>query len=151
MATWTTQEAANEILAVLPFLNRMIVAELQNEAGQETTMIQFRVLSHLAEQPLTLSALARKRRVSLQAAGELVQVLVARGWIVREPDPLDRRQSLLKLTDEGRLRYERAQHRMIEHLAPLLEHLTDEEMNAIQQALPALHRALSREDDLAEA
>src|SRR5262245_16221587 len=109
MNRWSSEQAAQELLSVLPFLNRMISAELRLEAGEDTTMPQFRVLSHLAEGELTLSALAKKRRVSLQAAGELVQSLVERGWIVRVPDPADRRQSLLQLTGEGRARYERAE------------------------------------------
>jgi DNA-binding MarR family transcriptional regulator len=144
---WTPEEATQELLSVLPFLNRMIAAELRREAGEDATMIQFRVLSHLAECPLTLSALAKKRRVSLQSAGELVQSLVARGWIVRTPDPADRRQALLHLSDEGRTRYEHAEQRMVNHLAPLLSKLTGQEMKAIQVALPALHRVLSGDDD----
>jgi DNA-binding MarR family transcriptional regulator len=144
--SWTPEEAAQELLSVLPFLNRMIAADVRRETGEDTTMIQFRALSHLAEGPLTLSTLAKKRHVSLQAAGELVQSLVTRGWIVRTPDPVDRRQSQLQLTDEGRTRYQRAQERMVNHLAPLLCKLTAQEMKAIQIAFPALHRVLSGDD-----
>ncbi len=147
MVIWKSEEVARDLLSVLPSLNRIIAADLRQEAGEDTTMIQFRVLSHLADGPLTLSALARKRRVSLQAAGELVQALVERGWIVRTPDPTDRRQSLLRLTDEGQRRYERAQERMVNHIAPLLGELTAAEMHAIQIALPALRRVLSGEED----
>ena len=145
--SWTPEEAAQELLSVLPFLNRTISADWRQEAGEQTTMIQFRVLSYLALGPLTLSALAKKRRVSLQSAGELVQALVERGWIVRTPDPADRRQSLLELTPEGRARYEHADERMINHLAPLLARLTAHEMQAIQVALSALRRVLSGEDE----
>jgi DNA-binding MarR family transcriptional regulator len=147
MSRWSPEQAAQELLSVLPFLNRMIGAELRLEAGEDTTMPQFRVLSYLADGPLTLSVLAKKRRVSLQAAGELVQSLVERGWIVRTPDPADRRQSLLQLTGEGRTRYEHAEERMVRHLSPLLRDLTPAEMDAIQVALPALRRVLLRDED----
>ncbi|HZB94828.1 MAG TPA: MarR family transcriptional regulator, partial [Herpetosiphonaceae bacterium] len=90
--------------------------------------------------------LARKRRVSLQSMGELVQTLVERGWVVRIPDPTDRRQHLLHLTEEGRAHYERAQEQALRRLVPLLDELTDDEMAAVQQALPALHRVLTREE-----
>ncbi len=146
VTTWTSQEAAQELLSVLPFLNRLVAAELRHEAGEETTMIQFRVLSHLMEEPLTLSVLAKKRRVSLQSAGELVQGLVERGWIGRLPDPTDRRQSLLHLTDAGRAQYLRAQEAMVTHLGPFLATLTPAEMSAVQIALPALRRALSGDE-----
>ena len=146
MEVWTTEEITHELLAVLPLLNRIVAAEVRREAGEETTMPQFRVLAHLVDGPLTLSVLARKRRVSLQSMGELVQALVERGWVVRIPDPTDRRQHLLHLTEEGRAHYERAQEQALRRLAPLLDELTDDEMAAVQQALPALHRVLTREE-----
>ena len=146
MEVWTTEEITHELLAVLPLLNRIVAAEVRREAGEETTMPQFRVLAHLVDGPLTLSVLARKRRVSLQSMGELVQALVERGWVVRIPDPTDRRQHLLHLTEEGRAHYERAQEQALRRLAPLLDELTGDEMAAVQQALPALHRVLTREE-----
>ncbi len=145
--TWTAQEATHELLAVLPYLNRLVAVELRRTAGEETSMPQFRVLGLLATEPLTLSALSRKRRVTLQAAGELVQALVERGWIVREPDPADRRQALLHLTDQGWLHYEHAQEAMTQRLVPLLEQLNQDETQAVQMALPALRRVLSMTEE----
>jgi DNA-binding MarR family transcriptional regulator len=146
MEIWTTEEITRELLAVLPLLNRIVAAEVRREAGEETTMPQFRVLAHLGDGPLTLSVLARKRRVSLQSMGELVQALVERGWVVRIPDRTDRRQHLLHLTEQGRAHYERAQEQALRRLVPLLDELTADEMAAVQQALPALHRVLTREE-----
>ena len=140
---WTAEEATRELMAVLPLLNRIIGAELRLEAGEDTTMPQFRLLALLQEQPQTLSALAAKRRVSLQAAGESIQTLVERGWVTRTPDPVDRRQSLLDLSAVGRAHYDKAQSRMLTRLIPLLEKLSTEEMDAVQCSLPALHRVLT--------
>lgn len=139
-------ETTKELLAVLPLLNRIVAAEVRREAGEETTMPQFRVLAHLTAEPLTLSLLAKKRRVSLQAMSELVQALVARGWIVRVPDQQDRRQALLQLTDHGRSHYERAQAQMLQRLAPLLAQLRADELAAVRLALPALRRVLIQEE-----
>ncbi len=145
MDKWTAEEATRELLSVLPLLNRIMASELRQEAGEETTMPQFRVLAYLAEGPLTLSEIARRRRVSLQAAGELVQILVARGWVKRTPDPNDRRQSMLTLTDEGKQRYGQAQEGMVKRLIPLVKELTGAELAAAHLALPALGRVLARE------
>lgn len=147
MSHGTAQDATRELLAVLPLLNRIVAAEVKNEAGEDTTMPQFRVLTHLAEEPMTLSVLARRRRVSLQSMGELVQVLVERGWISRTPDPHDRRQSLLQLTEHGRRHYERAQEATMRRLVPLLAQLSDAELAAVLVALPALHRALIQNEE----
>lgn len=143
---WTAEQATHELLAVLPLLTRIVAAEVRREAGDDTTMPQFRVLSYLADAPLTLSALAKKRRVSLQSMSELVQTLVARGWIARTPDPNDRRQQLLQLTDHGRQHYERAQDYTLRRLAPLLRELSAAELAAVERALPALRRVLAQEE-----
>lgn len=141
----TSLETAKALLAVLPLVNRMMAVELRQEAGEDTTMPQFRVLTYLAEEPLTMSDIARRRRVSFQSAGELVQSLVERGWIVRMPNPADRRQSLLHLTEEGRAHHERAQAQMLERLTGLLDQLNDDEKTTIQQALQSLQRVLVEE------
>jgi DNA-binding MarR family transcriptional regulator len=75
--------------------------------------------------------------------GELAQLLVERGWLTRAPDPHDRRQSLLQLTDEGRSHYERASDLALRRLVPIIDRLSAAELAAVQLALPALHRVLT--------
>ncbi len=138
----TSHETAQELLAILPLLNRVMIVELRQEAGEETTMPQFRVLSYLYASPLTVSDVARRRRVSFQSAGELVQTLVTRGWVTRIPDPNDRRQSLLHLTDDGRREYERAEGQMVERLSEMLGHLSEDDQALIRRAMTLLHDVL---------
>ncbi|MFN8374014.1 MAG: MarR family transcriptional regulator [Anaerolineae bacterium] len=140
-----SETTARQLLAILPLINRILVADLRQEAGDNTTMPQFRVLAYLMEQPLTLSEIARIRRVTLQSAGELVQALVDRGWITRVADPRDRRQTLLHLTELGRQQHERVSSRMIAHMTPIMERLTPEERATVQAALVALQRVLAEE------
>ena len=141
----TSLTTAKELLAVLPLFSRIMAVELRKETGDDTTMAQFRVLAYLAEQPLTMSDIARRRHVSFQSAGELVQGFVERGWVVRKPDPTDRRQSLLHLTEDGLAKYERAQSHMLERLASFMDQLDEDEKTTIQQALQSLHRVLVQE------
>jgi DNA-binding MarR family transcriptional regulator len=147
MKEWTSEDATREVLAVLPLLNRIVGAEVRREAGEDTTIGQFRVLAHLADGPLTLSVLAKRRRVSLQSMSELAQTLVERGWISRTPDPTDRRQHLLQLTDSGLVHYQRTQQMTIRQLAPLMAQLSPDEMAAVRLALPALRRVLMQEEN----
>jgi DNA-binding MarR family transcriptional regulator len=149
MDKWTPERVAHELLAVVPLLTRIVAAEVRREAGDDTTMQQFRVLTHLAEGPLTVSSLARRRRVTLQAMGELVQILVERGWIARTPDPSDRRQQQLSLTEHGQQHYERVQARVLDQIVPLLTRLNARETAAVQVALPALRRAFAGDEEVA--
>ena len=151
MTSFPPEFISREFLFVLPILNRLIGRDLRGENGDDTTIVQLRVLGLLIEAPLTLSSLARKRRVSLQAASEHVQGLVARGLIVREPDPKDRRQSLLIVTDEGRAQFNIAQEQTVKTLLPLVEMLSADERDHVHLALVALRRVLSAQESLTEA
>jgi DNA-binding MarR family transcriptional regulator len=140
------EDISHQLMTVLPQINRLIAVELRQEVDESATMPQFRVMAYLREEPMTLTALAQKRRVSLQSAGELMQSLVARGWVTRTPDPSDRRQSILQLTDEGRANYERVQKRMQEQLTAYLALLTDAERDTVQGALIALQRVIQTQE-----
>ena len=144
--TWTPEQATQELLQILPLLNRVIGAEVRAVAGEDTTMAQFRVLAQLAEEPRTLSTLAKWRRVSLQSMSGLVQALVERGWVERMPDPRDRRQQLLHLTGRGHAHYEQAQTHILQRLIPLMAALSPAELQAVAQALAALGRVFTPDD-----
>jgi DNA-binding MarR family transcriptional regulator len=49
-----------------------------------------------------LGQLVRELRISKQAAGQLVDTLVARGYLERAVDPADRRRLTIALTERGR-------------------------------------------------
>jgi DNA-binding MarR family transcriptional regulator len=56
----------------------------------------------LEEGAVPLAELIRQLRVSKQAAGQLVDTLVARGYLERAADPHDRRRLTVTLTERGR-------------------------------------------------
>ncbi|HEX2906679.1 MAG TPA: MarR family transcriptional regulator [Phototrophicaceae bacterium] len=129
----------------MPNLGRLIALMAREAGEEETTMMQISVLFHLENNPITTSDLAKKRRVSLQAASALVQNMVERGWIIRMPDPHDRRQWLLQITPEGLARAQGAKTQAANYLAGLLEALSAEEIQAAQIFLPALYRILMQQ------
>ena len=59
------------------------------------------VLGAIARHGLPLSEIIRQLGVSKQAAGQLVDVLVVRGYLDRFPDPGDRRRMTVTLTERG--------------------------------------------------
>ncbi len=138
--------AARALLTTLPLLNRTVAAIVQGDGPASLTMPQFRALAHLSDGPLSLSELARRRRVTLAAMGELAQALVERGLVERRPEPSDRRQQRLSLSAEGRRRYEEAQALAQSQIANILSARLDRaEIAAVRAALPALQRALTEE------
>jgi DNA-binding MarR family transcriptional regulator len=59
------------------------------------------VLGAIATTGAPLSAVIRRLGVSKQASGQLVDTLVARGYLDRSVDPQDRRRLLVCLTERG--------------------------------------------------
>ena len=49
-----------------------------------------------------LTELANRANITPQAMGELIDELEELGYVIRQPDPTDRRAKLIVLTDEGR-------------------------------------------------
>jgi DNA-binding MarR family transcriptional regulator len=61
------------------------------------------VLGGIARNGVPLSEIIGELGVSKQAAGQLVDTLVVRGYLDRSPDPADRRRLTVSLTERGAL------------------------------------------------
>lgn len=136
---------AEELTRIFPALGRQIAMHLRASGEEETTMMQINVLYHIKEtkQAITTSDLAKSRKVSLQAASVVVQGMVERGWLIRVPDPADRRRSLLQVTPEGVAQTEATYSQIIDFLADFLGDLSTDEVAAAQIFLPAFNRILA--------
>lgn len=149
MATiWTIPILVEELMRVFPNLGRQIALYLRQTGEEETTLMQIGVLHQIQERSITASELAKQRRVSLQSASVLVQGLVERGWVIRVPDPHDRRQFILQITDEGVAKAETTRRQIVSYLSTVLATLTAEEIAAAQIFLPALSRIFTTDNPL---
>lgn len=82
-------------------VTRASLDELLRPAG--VTVLQYTALSVVDRaEKITSADLARQSFVRAQSAADLVNALIKRGLITREPDPAHRRRLLISLTDAGR-------------------------------------------------
>lgn len=143
---WTPYVAAQALLEIFPGLGRLLASYMRENGEEEATLMQVSVLMHIIkDQPITTSELAKRRKVSLQAASVLVQGLVERGWLTRVPDPHDRRRSLLEVTPEGRKRAQMLREMHLSVIANLLANLTPDELAAAGVFLPGLRRIVTEQ------
>lgn len=142
---------AAELLDVMPQLKHMMDQFARSVDPELSTLMQVRVLLFLAHHPQTVSTLAKRRGVSLQAASTLVQGLVERGWVVRVPDPDDRRQARLEVTPEGMVRAQLARDQMTGFVAGFLAAFEPDELDAAQVFFRALKRALAEHPHFADS
>ncbi|TDW24531.1 MarR family winged helix-turn-helix transcriptional regulator [Kribbella kalugense] len=97
-------DAAEQIAALLDGIVRRQRRASREGFGTSVTHGQFRVLRTLdnADQPLRLSELAARLGIVPRSATSVVDDLEAAGLVERQPDPNDRRATLVDLTPAGR-------------------------------------------------
>jgi len=82
--------------------------------------------------------LMRDLSITKQGAGQLVDTLVARGYLVRTPDENDRRQLIVTLTERGRAAAETQAVARAKVDAALLARVGETDMAAARRTLAAL-------------
>lgn len=137
-------QIAEELLAVVPQLHRMMASDVRREGGGHASVPQIRLLAELRHGPQTMSALARQQHVSPQAVCELVHDMLERGWLSRVANEHDRRQQLLSVTDRGEVALAEAREQALRQLTPRLHDLSDTELYVLAAALPTLQRLLDQ-------
>ncbi|MER5431924.1 MarR family winged helix-turn-helix transcriptional regulator [Streptomyces sp. NPDC002588] len=108
---------------------------------------QFEFLRHLRDHPGSRVAdLAAEFAVGIGATSKGVDRLEKQGWVVRQPNPSDRRSSLLALTDAGVKLVDAAEGTFTERLTELIgDPLDGAAMSTAAQTLSQLRSALERD------
>ncbi|HYF74857.1 MAG TPA: MarR family transcriptional regulator [Nocardioides sp.] len=96
------QAAATEAMMAVSRTMTAIVARTLSDVAAELTVPQLRVLVLLNSRgPMNMTTIAQHLDVNASNASRTCDQLVAAGRVSREPDPADRRSSVLRLTGEG--------------------------------------------------
>ena len=131
--------AAHELLFVVMLVMRSVAADMRREPGA-VAPAQMGMLMKVSVGPCTMSSLARHQAVSLPTVSKSVDMLVRRGWLERWVDTHDRRQTMIRLTAEGRRVLNDIKKRNQKLVGQSLAGLTAEE----REQLVAVTRMLSR-------
>jgi DNA-binding MarR family transcriptional regulator len=94
--------------------------------------------------PTSVTGLGNALSISEPTASLLVEELVVRGLAAREPDPTDRRRTMVKITDEGLDVVDRFQQSRDRHIVGWFEKLDDDELRAVLGGLQAIIHAAER-------
>jgi DNA-binding MarR family transcriptional regulator len=75
--------------------------ELERSEFSDIRLTHGCVFRYMKEHGLRLTEIAERGNMTKQSAGEIVDDLVALGYVKRVPDPDDRRAKLIRLTERG--------------------------------------------------
>jgi DNA-binding MarR family transcriptional regulator len=118
------------------------VATEMRRSPQTLAPGQMGALMKLSLAASSVSDLARHLGVSVPTMSKSIGVLEGRGWVERWNDPDDRRQSIVRLTKEGRRVTSTMRDRSEQHVAALLTPLTGPERARVSAALDVLKSTL---------
>lgn len=142
-----SQQVASEVLDVIPAVMRTIRKNLRAQRDPDLTLPEFRGLAFINRNPgCALNELAEHVGLEAPSASKLVEHLVQRGLVKREPDPADRRRVRLQLLARGQRSVNTAFEHTREFLAEQLAHLSDAEGLKVMQAMQILRQAFTVED-----
>ncbi|HEX3455811.1 MAG TPA: MarR family transcriptional regulator [Gaiellaceae bacterium] len=135
-ATTNVTKSAAELRNVLGRLVRRLRAENSFPLSHGTVLARLE-----RDGPQTTSALAAAERVRPQSMAHTIAELKSAGYVARRPHPLDRRQILIELTDEGLARFQDDRRRREGWLAEAIAtQLSADEQEILAQAVPLLDR-----------
>ena len=137
----STRTGAAELLDVVSLVTQAVWTDLRR-SGAAIEPTQWTTLRLLAPAPCTMSELARHKAVSLPTVSRSVDMLVRRGWVERCVDDSDRRQTLVRLTVDGRRILAECRRRFEDLLAEKLGALSDRQRADLTTSLLAVRDAL---------
>ena len=136
------QEVTTELLEVVNLVTQMFWADLRR-SNHSIELTQWATLRRISRSPCTMSELARHKGVGLPTMSKSIEMLVRKGWVERWVDRTDRRQTLVRLTADGRRVLADSRAHLEELLEQRLSKLTHGERTAVAAQLRRLRDALS--------
>jgi len=139
------EQAVEKFWEFFPPVWHTVRAHIHHEATEnfDITVGQFHILRRIRHGADSVSKLADDKHTSRPAVSRVVDVLVNKGLVVRAQNPVDRRNVLLSLTDEGTALMENLFNNTRQWMIGKLSILNDDEFEAILVAGDALKRAFT--------
>ncbi len=137
--TITPEDAAREILEVVPLVTREIRSEMRSQTSADLTVPQFRALNFTDRNPgSSLLEVANHMGLTPPSTSRLVDGLIARGMVTREEHPADRRRVRLTVTNRGQRILEASRRGTLHYLAEKLSGVSDDDRENIAKAMKTL-------------
>jgi MarR family transcriptional regulator for hemolysin len=137
----TPEEAASELLEVVPVVMKEIRSEMRSQRSPDLTVPQFRALGFIdRNKGASLSAVANHMGLTLPSTSRLVDVLIARRLLTREDNPADRRRIKLGVTSRGLTILENSRRGTLDYLAKKLSSISAGERKVIVEGMAAIRR-----------
>lgn len=97
---------------------------------QGSAISQLKLMQEEAPEGVSLKSLAQRMQMTIPATSLLVEVMVSKGFMERNPNPNDRRAVCIKLTERGLSLFDDVYARFHDEIDRRAQEITQEELNA---------------------
>jgi len=137
--TVSAVDCAGAVLDTVPALMRSIRAQMRSHRGADLSVPQLRTLLYLRRNPgAALRSLAEHLGLTPPSASKLVEELVRRRLLARNPSTAARRKIRLEVSPSGGRLLEAVLKKTHEGLAAALAPLPAEDLRAVNRAMAVL-------------
>ena len=138
----SSEECAREIIDVVPLVMRVIRSEMHAQRGPDITVPQFRSLRFISRYPdVSLSDVAGHIGLTLPSMSKMINGLVNRGLITRNPSTIDRRCIVLAVTKRGNEILKTAEDNTQAVITKTLSTLSNDERELVVRTMLVLQRS----------
>lgn len=139
-------ECARALLEAVPVLMRELGSHLRADSGVNLSVTQFRALAFLRRnEGASISVIADHLEIALPSMSRLIDGLVIRGMVRRQPHASDRRRVTLALTPAGRAALQDTRRAAEAYLTAALTGLSPSGRATVAQAMRVLQGVFARE------
>ena len=137
--TLTPEEAAHELLEVIPIVMREIRSEMRSRRSPDLTIPQFRTLAFVNRNiGSSLLEVANHLGLTPPSTSRIVDGLITRSLMIREDHPADRRRVKLTITHLGKKILETSRQDALIYLTGKLNRINADDRDVIVKAMKAL-------------
>lgn len=107
---------------------------------QGSAVSQLKLMQEETPEGVSLKLLAKRMQMTIPATSLLVETMVSKGFMERNPNPNDRRAVCIKLTERGLSLFDDVYARFHDELDRRAQALTEEEINAFSSIVEKMSK-----------
>ncbi len=107
---------------------------------QGSAVSQLKLMQEETPEGVSLKELAKRMQMTIPATSLLVETMVSKGFMERNPNPNDRRAVCIKLTERGSSLFDDVYARFHDELDRRAQALTEEEINAFSSIVEKMSK-----------
>lgn len=129
-----------------PAMMRRMRAQVIKASVGSLTMPQYRILANINRGLNSIGEIAEHHGVAQPSMSKMIHLMEARGLVLKNTLPADKRQSVLSMTAKGRELFLKVRGQAQKRLAEKLEQLSADDLEALEKSFSEMKKVFSKWD-----